>query len=63
MSLSRRSMVGLGVLGASVAVTGGVVLFRDSAAVRSVLGDVTPLKGYAGGEKMAFVQNPRPWTP
>jgi hypothetical protein len=59
MSLSRRSMVGLGVLAASVAVTGGVVAFRDSPGVRGVLGDVTTLKGYAGGEKMAFIQNPK----
>ncbi|MEJ1969396.1 MAG: hypothetical protein WDN03_12300 [Rhizomicrobium sp.] len=59
MSMSRRAVVGLGVLGASVAVTGGAVLFRDSPALRGILGDVTTLRGYAGGEKMAFIQNPK----
>jgi hypothetical protein len=57
--MSRRAMVGLGVLGGSVALTGGAVLFRNNSAVRGLLGDVTTLRGYAGGEKMAFIQNPK----
>lgn len=59
MALSRRAMIGLGVLGASAAATGGVLLLRDKPGVRGVLGDVTALRGYAGGEKMAFIENPR----
>ena len=59
MAMSRRAMIGLGVLGASAAATGGVVLFRDKPAVRGALGDVTHLRGYAGGEKIAFIENPR----
>lgn len=58
MSLSRRTVIGVGVLGASAAATTGVVLFRDQPAVRGLLGQVTTLKGYAGGEKMAFIANP-----
>src|SRR5215468_7486502 len=58
MSMDRRAVLGLSLLGGSVALTLGAVVFRQSAAVRSVLGDVTTLKGYAGGEKMAFLQNP-----
>lgn len=59
MSISRRAALGLGVLGASAAVTLGVVAFRQNAAFRGLLGDVTTLKGYAGGEKMAFIENPK----
>src|SRR5436190_23769012 len=59
MTVSRRAMLGLGILGGSVALTAGAVLFRNSPSVRGVLGDVTTLRGYAGGEKMAFIQNPR----
>ena len=58
MTLSRRAVTGLGLLGASAAVTTGVVMFRDEPAVRGVLGQATGLKGYAGGEKMAFIANP-----
>jgi hypothetical protein len=59
MTVSRRAVVGMGVLGASVAITGAAVLFRDTPSLRGVLGDVTTLRGYAGGEKMAFIQNPK----
>jgi hypothetical protein len=59
MAMSRRAMIGLGVLGTSAAVTGGVVMFRDNPAVRGLLGDVVTVKGYAGGEKIAFAGNPR----
>jgi hypothetical protein len=59
MPLSRRATLGLGVLGASVAITGGVTLFRDRPEVRGLLGQATTVKGYAGGEKIAFVENPR----
>ena len=59
MSISRRALLGLGVLGVSAAATGGAVLFRGNSLLRGLLGDVTTLTGYAGGEKMAFIQNPR----
>jgi len=58
MSLSRRALLGLGVLGLSAVGTAGAVLFRDSPLLRGLLGDVTTLTGYAGGEKMAFIQDP-----
>ena len=59
MALSRRSLVGLGVLGASAAATGGAIVFRESPIVRGLIGRSVALKGYVGGEKMAFVENPR----
>jgi hypothetical protein len=59
MALSRRAVIGGGVLAASAAATTGVVVFRDNPAVRGLAGDVTTLKGFAGGEKMAFIENPR----
>lgn len=59
MTISRRAMIGLGVLGGSVALTGGAVLLRDNPHMRGIVGRTTKLKGYAGGEKMAFIQNPR----
>ena len=57
MTISRRAMIGLGVLGGSAALTAGSVLFRDNPHVRGLIGKATTLKGYAGGEKMAFLQN------
>ena len=59
MTLDRRAIIGLGVLGLSAAATAGVVLFRDRPEVRSLVGDVTQLKGFAGGEKMDFLADPR----
>ncbi len=59
MNLNRRTVVGLGVLGASAAATTGVVVFRDQPAVRGVLGQLSTLRGYAGGEKIAFIENPK----
>src|SRR5262249_52483903 len=50
--------IGLGLLGASAAATTGVVAFRDTPLLRGLMGDVQTLKGYAGGEKMAFIANP-----
>jgi hypothetical protein len=51
--------LGFGLLGVSAVATGGVVLFRANPRVRSALGDVASLRGYAGGEKMAFLANPK----
>ena len=59
MSLDRRAILGFGLLGATAAATGGVLLFRGKPAVRGLLGDVVQLKGFAGGEKMAFLANPK----
>lgn len=59
MALSRRAIMGGGVLAASTAATAGVVLFRDNPAVRGIVGDAATLRGFAGGEKMAFIENPR----
>lgn len=57
MSLSRRSMIGLGVLGGSAALTVGTVMLRDNPNLRGLIGNATTLKGYVGGEKMAFLKN------
>lgn len=59
MTVSRRAMLGLGILGGSAALTTGAVLLRDNPHLRGVLGKVQTLKGYAGGEKMSFLQNPK----
>jgi Bacterial extracellular solute-binding protein len=57
--VSRRALIGFGALGASAAVTAGALLLRGNPAARGMLGDVTHLKGYAGGEKIAFIENPK----
>jgi hypothetical protein len=59
MPLSRRAILGLGVLGVSGLGTAGVVLWRDQPGMRAALGEATTLKGFAGGEKMAFLEDPR----
>lgn len=59
MAVNRRTLIGAGVLGASAVATTGVLLFRERPEVRGALGDVTHLRGYAGGEKMAFLANPK----
>lgn len=58
MAMSRRAMLGVGALGASAAVTAGVIAFRDDPRVRGALGDIEALRGYVGGEKQAFLENP-----
>ena len=58
MPLSRRAILGLGVLGASAAATVGVVALRDQPGLRGALGEATTLKGFAGGEKIAFIDDP-----
>ncbi len=59
MSIDRRAMLGLGVLGVTAAATGAVVLLRDRPEMRGLLGDAVNLRGFAGGEKMAFLTNPK----
>jgi hypothetical protein len=52
-------MLGLGLVGGSAVLTAGALLMRENARFRGLLGDVATLKGYAGGEKMAFIENPK----
>lgn len=59
MTVSRRAMIGLGVLGGSAALTTSAVVMRDNPHLRGLLGKVATLKGYAGGEKLSFLQNPK----
>ena len=59
MSVDRRAVIGLGLLGASAAVTGAAVLLRDRPYVRGLMGETATLKGFAGGEMMAFLANPK----
>jgi hypothetical protein len=59
MAVSRRAVIGGGILAASAAATTGVVLLRNNPAMRGALGRASVLKGYAGGEKMAFIANPK----
>ena len=59
MTVDRRAVIGLGVLGLSAVATTGVVLFRDKPEVRGLMGDLVHLKGFVGGEKIAFLENPK----
>ncbi len=54
MAVTRRAL-GLGLLGASVAATGGFLYLRDTPLLRPP----TSLMGFAGGEKKAFLANPK----
>jgi len=59
MSLDRRAVIGLGVLGLSAAATASYVFLRDRPDMRGLVGESATVSGYAGGEKMAFIQNPK----
>src|SRR5580658_10653703 len=59
MSVDRRAVIGLGVLGLSAAATGAYVFMRGRPDMRGLVGETTTLTGYAGGEKMAFIENPK----
>jgi hypothetical protein len=59
MSVDRRAVIGLGVLGLSAAATGAYVFMRGRPDMRGIVGESATLTGYAGGEKMAFIQNPK----
>ncbi|MES1202243.1 MAG: hypothetical protein ABUS57_12430 [Pseudomonadota bacterium] len=60
MNLSRRTL-GLGLLGASALVTGAVVLGRSNPGLLGAVGmrPQRSLRGFIGGEKQAFVTNPK----
>jgi hypothetical protein len=59
MSLDRRAVIGFGVLGASAVATGAVVLLRSRPDMRGLVGQSATLNGFVGGEKMAFLANPK----
>ncbi len=59
MSIDRRAVLGLGVLGLSAAATGAYVFMRGRPDMRGIVGETVTLTGYAGGEKMAFIENPK----
>jgi hypothetical protein len=57
--MDRRAVIGLGVLGVSAIATGAVVLLRERPDMRGLVGESVTLTGFAGGEKMAFLANPK----
>jgi hypothetical protein len=59
MSIDRRALIGFGVLGASAVATGAVVLLRSRPDMRGLVGQSATLSGFVGGEKMAFLANPK----
>jgi hypothetical protein len=59
MSIDRRAVIGFGVLGVSALATGAVVMLRSRPDMRGLVGQSTTLTGFAGGEKMAFLANPK----
>ncbi|KPH07965.1 hypothetical protein CO657_08065 [Rhizobium acidisoli] len=54
MALSRRAF-GVGLLGAGVVGTGGYFAVKDRPELQGLLGSRTPLSGFIGGEKEAFL--------
>lgn len=56
MAISRRAF-GLGLLGLSVAGTGGYFLVKDRPELQGVLGNRTNLFGFMGGEKQALLED------
>lgn len=57
MAITRRAF-GLGLLGLSVAGTGGYFLVKDRPELQGLLGNRTNLFGFIGGEKQAFIEDP-----
>jgi hypothetical protein len=58
MALSRRAL-GIGLIAASAAATGGYLLVSGNPRVGGYAGRSTKLSGFVGGEKESFVGNPR----
>ncbi len=58
MALTRRSL-GIGLVVASAAATGGYVLLRENPGLIGRAGPTTKLFGFIGGEKEGFVNNQR----
>ena len=57
--MDRRAVIGLGLLGLSAAATTGYVLMRNSPELRGLTGETSTLSGFAGGEKMDFIADPK----
>ncbi len=57
MAISRRAF-GLGLLGVSVAGTGGYFAVKDRPELQGIFGKRTNLFGFIGGEKQAFIEDP-----
>jgi hypothetical protein len=56
MAISRRAF-GLGLLGLSVAGTGGYFAVKDRPELQGIFGKRTNLFGFVGGEKQAFIED------
>jgi hypothetical protein len=59
MAISRRAILGTGLLAASAAATGGYVFLRGHPEIAGPLGEPKRLFGFAGGEKEGFLTNAR----
>src|SRR6516164_5313238 len=59
MAISRRAVVGAGLLAGSAAATGGYVFLRGHPEIAGPLGEPKRLFGFAGGEKEGFLVNAR----
>lgn len=58
MALSRRAL-GLGLVAASMGTTGGYLWLKNHPEIVGPLGEPRLLKGFAGGEKEGFLNNPK----
>src|SRR5262245_50813325 len=58
MAISRRAL-GVGLVGASIAATGGYLFLREHPEVAGRFGEPKKLFGFAGGEKEGFLNNAR----
>jgi hypothetical protein len=59
MAISRRAVLGAGLLAGSAAATGGYVFLRGHPEIAGPLGEPKRLFGFAGGEKEGFLTNAR----
>jgi len=59
MAISRRAILGGGLVAASAAATGGYVFLRGHPEIAGPLGEPKRLFGFAGGEKEGFLTNAR----
>ena len=59
MGISRRAILGGGLVAASAAATGGYVFLRGHPEIAGPLGEPKRLFGFSGGEKEGFLTNAR----
>jgi len=59
MAISRRAVLGAGLLASSAAATGGYMFLRGHPEIAGPLGEPKRLFGFAGGEKEGFLTNAR----